>query len=126
MTHSCTRGACPARLCVAPTLSLVCCVTCTSSPADACMNVAALVSGPATDMFRYLFKDGITMFGFHMSSLRALFLTGVLTSLLQALVAGCGMREINVNASGQVRLRVCGLRAHVCVSIAVGLLHATG
>ena len=75
----------------------------TSRGPDACMNIAALISGPATDLFRYLFGDGITLFGGHVSALRLLFLTGVVTSLMQAMISALGMREVNMNAQGEVR-----------------------
>lgn len=72
------------------------------------MNIAALVSGPITDMFRMLFENGVTVFGWHLSPLRALFMTGVITSFLQSAVAGFGMREVSVGASGEVGAHALG------------------
>jgi MFS family permease len=42
----------------------------------AVMNVAALIAGPATDILRYLFKDGVWLFGIKMSAIRLIFLSG--------------------------------------------------
>lgn len=69
----------------------------------AVMNIASLVSGPATDLCRHLIgPEGVEVGSLgHLSELRVLFLTGALASCGMIIVA-CFFREVNVDQSGGV------------------------
>jgi dipeptide/tripeptide permease len=62
----------------------------------AVMNIAALISGPATDFCNSAFKDGTVLFGHRFSGLRIVFLSGVLTTILEVLVACCCLKDIRL------------------------------
>lgn len=68
------------------------------------MNISALLAGPATDLCRLLVgSEGIVVFGARLTELRVLFLTSTLASFIMIFVALCGMREVNVDARGEVQ-----------------------
>eukprot|EP00753_Platysulcus_tardus_P014492 PLAT4379.5.p1 GENE.PLAT4379.5~~PLAT4379.5.p1 ORF type:complete len:493 (+),score=182.85 PLAT4379.5:65-1543(+) len=67
------------------------------------MNVAALLAGPITDMFRYAMPDGIKTSSGVLTPLRMVFLTGGLASVAMFVVALVLFREVNMDERGRVK-----------------------
>lgn len=73
------------------------------------MNVAALIAGPAVDVSRSLFRNGISWdlrhLGFpvlHMTGLRVVVLSSAFATAAMCLVVVMGIREVEVDESGNV------------------------
>jgi len=66
------------------------------------MNVAALVAGPLVDILRSACPDGMVFFGREFSALRVILISSALSTFLMLVAVWLGIREIEVDESGQV------------------------
>eukprot|EP00180_Rhodochaete_pulchella_P001843 Plantae.Rhodophyta-Rhodochaete_pulchella.ctg2770.p1 GENE.Plantae.Rhodophyta-Rhodochaete_pulchella.ctg2770~~Plantae.Rhodophyta-Rhodochaete_pulchella.ctg2770.p1 ORF type:complete len:475 (-),score=49.35 Plantae.Rhodophyta-Rhodochaete_pulchella.ctg2770:60-1301(-) len=66
------------------------------------MNIAALMAGPSVDIFRRLFKGGMTIAGTEYSALRLVLLSSAVSTLLTLVIVFLGVREVEVDEDGNI------------------------